>query len=196
MIYRTLHGGRVLILNERDFSIDTYIRQEDGSIDRQVPILKIDQPDERYSCLFISTLRKGFPLITLQMLTLCKYMNTMLCFATSFVFAFMWNWIILETRNNNPKPIQKDISRYPFRIMNDFPTSNYTLLSPEEQDIRWKKYQVYYQDYQAKLTETGKEYYVIYTTTYSGLANKLNGLISSLLVAMVTDRGFLRMNVC
>lgn len=186
----------MLILNERDFSISTYIRQEDGSIDKQVPVLKIDKPDDKYSCLFINTLSKGLPLISLQMIAMCKYMNTMLCFATSFFFAFMWNWIILETRKANPKPIQKDISRYPFRIMNDFPNSNYTLLSPEEQDIRWKKYQIYYQDYQARLSQTGKEYYVIYTTTYSGLANKLNGLISSLLVAMVTDRGFLRIYVC
>lgn len=196
MIYSILHGGRVLILNERDFSISTYIRQEDGSIDKQVPVLKIDKPDDKYSCLFINTLSKGLPLISLQMIAMCKYMNTMLCFATSFFFAFMWNWIILETRKANPKPIQKDISRYPFRIMNDFPNSNYTLLSPEEQDIRWKKYQIYYQDYQARLSQTGKEYYVIYTTTYSGLANKLNGLISSLLVAMVTDRGFLRIYFC
>ena len=69
---------------------------------------------------------------------------------------------------------------------------NSTLLSPEGQDARWNDYKKYYQEYQSKLSASGKEYFVIYTTTYSGLANKLNGLVSSLLIAMVTNRGFKR----
>ena len=65
------------------------------------------------------------------------------------------------------------------------------MLSPESQDKRWNEYKKYYIQYQSKLSETDLEHYVVYTTTYSGLANKLNGLISGLLLAMVTDRGFL-----
>ena len=67
---------------------------------------------------------------------------------------------------------------------------NGTLLSPEGQDQRWNDFMEYYKRLQMKLLDTGNEYYVIYTTTYSGLANKLNGLISGLLLAMTTNRGF------
>lgn len=67
---------------------------------------------------------------------------------------------------------------------------NGTLLSPEGQDQRWDDFLEYYKCLQKKLMDTGKEYYVIYTTTYSGLANKLNGLVSGLLLAMITNRGF------
>lgn len=69
---------------------------------------------------------------------------------------------------------------------------NGTLLSPENQDRRWEEFSLYYKQLQERLTRKQREYYVIYTTTYSGLANKLNGMISGLLLAMATGRGFQR----
>lgn len=47
MIHSMLHGGRVLIFNEHDLSMDTYIRQEDGSIERQQPSRKITPMQEK-----------------------------------------------------------------------------------------------------------------------------------------------------
>ena len=57
-------------------------------------------------------------------------------------------------------------------------------------------YKEYFRKYQHRLRHSHFEYYVVYTTTNSGLANKMNGLISSLLVAMVTNRGLLRSHLC
>ena len=47
--------------------------------------------------------------------------------------------------------------------------------------------------YQANLTATKENHYVLYSTTYSGIANKIDGLVSSLLIAMLTNRGLKRM---
>lgn len=47
MIYSMLHGGRVLVFNESDITMDTYIRQEDGSIERQQPSRKITPMQEK-----------------------------------------------------------------------------------------------------------------------------------------------------
>ena len=74
-------------------------------------------------------------------------------------------------------------------IMEPFKHYNGTLLSPEGQDRRWQDYSEYFIRYQEELSKRSIEHYVVYTTTNSGLANKLNGLVSSLLIAMVTNRG-------
>lgn len=132
-----------------------------------------------------------------QMVCSYKLFHYLLFISILFVFAFVWNWITLETGRAYPKPLLLDVVDLPNRIMKAFEFLNSTLLSPEGQDMRWNEYSKYYQEYQSKLTKTDLEYYVVYTTTYSGLANKLNGLVSSLLIAMVTNRGFLcRRYVC
>ena len=106
----------------------------------------------------------------------------------------------LSFHNERKSPIADnsflDIMNYPNRIIRSFAHTNGTLLSPEGQDIRWNDFVKYYQELQFALSQTDLERYVIYTTTYSGLANKLNGLISSLLIAMVTNRGFMRIHIC
>ena len=89
------------------------------------------------------------------------------------------------------KPIM-DACPLPFRIIEPFYNTSEILSTPQIQDERWDRYKEYFSRYQARLTGTSHEYYVIYSTTYSGLANKLNGLVSSLLIAMVTNRGLLR----
>ena len=81
----------------------------------------------------------------------------------------------------------------PNRIMRPFELYNGSLLSPEGQDQRWNDFSQYYIHLQSELAKRKLDRYVIYTTTNSGLANKLNGLVSSLLVAMVTNRGLKRM---
>ena len=79
------------------------------------------------------------------------------------------------------------------RYMRPFEHYNGSLLSPEGQDQRWDDFSQYYIQLQSELAKRKLNRYVIYTTTNSGLANKLNGLVSSLLVAMVTNRGLKRM---
>ena len=79
------------------------------------------------------------------------------------------------------------------RYMRPFEHYNGSLLSPEGQDRRWDDFSQYYIQLQSELAKRKLNRYVIYTTTNSGLANKLNGLVSSLLVAMVTNRGLKRM---
>lgn len=79
------------------------------------------------------------------------------------------------------------------RYMRPFEHYNGSLLSPEGQDQRWDDFSRYYIQLQSELAKRKLNRYVIYTTTNSGLANKLNGLVSSLLVAMVTNRGLKRM---
>lgn len=125
------------------------------------------------------------------MLILSRFASRFVLIIGLLVCAFVWNWIKMMTGRVYPKPISLGIVGYPDRIVGPFHQSNYTLLSPEIQDKRWKEYKKYYIHYQSRLSGTGLEHYVVYTTTYSGLANKLNGLISGLLLAMVTDRGFL-----
>ena len=80
--------------------------------------------------------------------------------------------------------------------MESFDYHNTSWVSAEDQDRRWAAYKQYFVKYQHRLRQTSLEYYVVYTTTNSGLANKLNGLVSSLLIAMVTDRGLLRSHLC
>ena len=79
------------------------------------------------------------------------------------------------------------------RYMRPFEHYNGSLLSPEGQDQRWDDFSQYYIQLQSELAKRKLNRYVIYTTSNSGLANKLNGLVSSLLVAMVTNRGLKRM---
>lgn len=130
-------------------------------------------------------------IVFLQMLILSRFASRCVILMGLLIYAFVWNWITMITGRSYPKPIYLGIVGYPDRIIGSFHQSNYTMLSPESQDKRWNEYKKYYIQYQSKLSETDLEHYVVYTTTYSGLANKLNGLISGLLLAMVTDRGFL-----
>ena len=110
------------------------------------------------------------------------------CFSLVLVFSLNWlcsvKWHTVGLRKD---PFVIDVSD---SLAGYFGHRNGTLLSPEGQDQRWKDFLEYYKHLQKKLANTGKEYYVIYTTTYSGLANKLNGMVSGLLLAMVTNRGF------
>lgn len=109
-----------------------------------------------------------------------------------YIYFYTWNWIVkVSGLSDIASTNALNILGFPGKIMEPFKHTNSTLLSPEEQDIRWNDYVKFYQEYQRKLSQTEFERYVVYTTTYSGLANKLNGLISSLLIAMVTDRGFM-----
>ena len=77
-------------------------------------------------------------------------------------------------------------------LVDHFPYFQQTKLSPQLQDERWDNFQKNYRMLQANLTATDREHYVLYSTTYSGLANKIDGLVSSLLIAMLTNRGFKR----
>lgn len=74
-----------------------------------------------------------------------------------------------------------------------FPYFQQTKLSPLLQDQRWENFKKLYCMYQANLTATKENHYVLYSTTYSGIANKIDGLVSSLLIAMLTNRGLKRM---
>lgn len=111
----------------------------------------------------------------------------------TFVFALFISAFLFRASSNT-------VSVFPscFRILplntalQRFSHTNGAMLSPREQDKRWEDYKQHYISYQSRLTNTSYEYYVIYHTTYSGLANKINGLVSSLLLAMLTDRGFKR----
>lgn len=74
-----------------------------------------------------------------------------------------------------------------------FPYFQQSKLSPKLQDQRWENFKKQYCMYQANLTATKENHYVLYSTTYSGIANKIDGLVSSLLIAMLTNRGLKRM---
>lgn len=37
IISRKLHGGRIQVFTEDDFKMNTYIIQEDGTVDEQIP---------------------------------------------------------------------------------------------------------------------------------------------------------------
>lgn len=110
----------------------------------------------------------------------------------SVVFFSSWCWFLSlrhHTAGLNNGLSVEDISDLGSQL---FWHRNGTLLSPENQDRRWEEFSLYYKQLQERLTSKQREYYVIYTTTYSGLANKLNGMISGLLLAMATGRGFQR----
>ena len=77
-------------------------------------------------------------------------------------------------------------------LVDHFSYFQQTKLSPQLQDLRWENFKKQYSLYQANLTATKENHYVLYSTTYSGLANKIDGLVSSLLIAMLTNRGFKR----
>ena len=106
------------------------------------------------------------------------------------VIAVNYTWGVISTKSLQLSYVY--LSPYPSIVMNNFRHSNGTLLSPEGQDVRWNDYKAYYSAYQARLSRTSFEHYVIYYSTLSGLANKINGLVSCLLIAMVTDRGLKR----
>lgn len=80
----------------------------------------------------------------------------------------------------------------PYRMIGEFEHSNGTLLSPQGQDQRWDNFLEYFIKYQEELNRRHANRYVVYSTTNSGLANKINGLLSSLLIAMVSNRGLQR----
>lgn len=113
-----------------------------------------------------------------------------------FIFVLGWNWVILELLGVAKKELMAGVSVFSKSIMEPFDYHNTTWFSADDQDRRWAAYRQYYSRYQHRLRQTSLEYYVVYTTTNSGLANKLNGLVSSLLVAMVTNRGLLRSLLC
>ena len=71
-----------------------------------------------------------------------------------------------------------------------FPYFQQIKLSPQLQDLRWDNFKKSFCSHQANLTASKEQHYVLYSTTYSGLANKVDGLVSSLLIAMLTNRGF------
>lgn len=109
-----------------------------------------------------------------------------------FIFVLVWNWVFWQSLGDIRKELVTGVADFSRSIMEPFDYHNTTWFSAEDQDRRWEAYKQYYTEYQHRLRQTNLEYYVVYTTTNSGLANKLNGLVSSLLVAMVTDRGLLR----
>ena len=80
----------------------------------------------------------------------------------------------------------------PYRMVGEFEHNNGTLLSPQGQDQRWDDFSTYFIKFQADLNRRRINRYVVYSTTNSGLANKINGLLSSLLIAMVSERGLQR----
>ena len=122
--------------------------------------------------------------------------DTLVRKAIAFVLLFgvlvtvNYTWGVISTKSLQLSSVY--LSPYPSIVMNNFRHSNGTLLSPEGQDVRWNDYKAYYSAYQARLSRTSFEHYVIYYSTLSGLANKINGLVSCLLIAMVTDRGLKR----
>ena len=122
--------------------------------------------------------------------------DTLVKKAIAFVLLFgvvvtvNYTWGVISTKSLQLSSVY--LSPYPSIVMNNFRHSNGTLLSPEGQDVRWNDYKAYYSAYQARLSRTSFEHYVIYYSTLSGLANKINGLVSCLLIAMVTDRGLKR----
>ena len=83
----------------------------------------------------------------------------------------------------------------PYRMVGEFEHYNGTLLSPQGQDQRWDDFSRYFIKFQADLNRRRINRYVVYSTTNSGLANKINGLLSSLLIAMVSDRGLQRKSI-
>ena len=111
-----------------------------------------------------------------------------------FVFSGILVYNLFGAHFLKTLPVFHDIHPVPLpnSIMEPFQHFNGTLLSPEGQDRRWRDYSEYYIRYQEELSKRSIEHYVVYTTTNSGLANKLNGLVSSLLIAMVTNRGLQR----
>lgn len=111
-----------------------------------------------------------------------------------FVFSGILVYNLFGTHTFKVLPSFRDLHPVPLPncIMEPFKHYNGTLLSPEGQDRRWQEYSDYYIRYQEELSKRSIEHYVVYTTTNSGLANKLNGLVSSLLIAMVTNRGLQR----
>ena len=111
----------------------------------------------------------------------------------AFVVTVNYSWELISTKSLQLSSVY--LSPYPSIVMHNFQHSNGTLLSPEGQDVRWNDYKAYYSAYQSRLTRTSFEHYVIYYSTLSGLANKINGLVSCLLIAMVTDRGLKRICV-
>ena len=122
--------------------------------------------------------------------------DTLVRKAIAFVLLFgvvvtvNYTWGVISTKSLQLSSVY--LSPYPSIVMNNFRHSNGTLLSPEGQDVRWNDYKAYYSAYQARLSRTSFEHYVIYYSTLSGLANKINVLVSCLLIAMVTDRGLKR----
>ena len=113
-----------------------------------------------------------------------------------FVFVFLWNWVNGKASGRIDEESLLDVVGLPGSIMESFDFHNTTCVSAKDQDRRWMAYKEYFRKYQHRLRHSHFEYYVVYTTTNSGLANKMNGLISSLLVAMVTNRGLLRSHLC
>lgn len=113
-----------------------------------------------------------------------------------FVFVFLWNWVNGKASGRIDEESLLDVVGLPGSIMESFDFHNTTWVSAKDQDRRWTAYKEYFRKYQHRLRHSHFEYYVVYTTTNSGLANKMNGLISSLLVAMVTNRGLLRSHLC
>lgn len=122
--------------------------------------------------------------------------DTLVRKAVTFVLLFAivvsvnYAWGVISTKSLQLSSVY--LSPYPSIVMNNFRHSNGTLLSPEGQDVRWNDFKAYYSLYQSRLSRTSFEHYVIYYSTFSGLANKINGLVSCLLIAMVTDRGLKR----
>ena len=113
-----------------------------------------------------------------------------------FVFVFLWNWVNGKASGRIDEESLLDVVGLTGFIMESFDFHNTTCVSAKDQDRRWMAYKEYFRKYQHRLRHSHFEYYVVYTTTNSGLANKMNGLISSLLVAMVTNRGLLRSHLC
>ena len=109
-----------------------------------------------------------------------------------FAMVFVVNYAFYLLSTNPVRLSSLYLGTLPSIIIDPFQHTNGTLLSPEGQDIRWRDFVQYYCLYQSRLSRTSFNRYVIYSSTYSGLANKINGLVSSLLIAMVTDRGLKR----
>lgn len=111
------------------------------------------------------------------------FRNTLISFSIA-AFAFLCAFINIYMSNVYSSQFTP--------LVDHFPYFQQTRLSPKLQDLRWDNFKKQYCMYQANLTATKENHYVLYSTTYSGLANKIDGLVSSLLIAMLTNRGFKR----
>ena len=107
------------------------------------------------------------------------------------LFAFLLVYKLSDFGMLNKTKSFLDFREYkpPYHVIDKFKHYNGTLLSPQGQDERWSDFTAYFIKFQEELSHRSVRRYVVYSTTNSGLANKINGLLSSLLVAMVSNRG-------